>query len=179
VLKDGFVVFLMALIYFALPLFFISQAVQLHWLGQLVDLGLWIRNAAFNDPHEDIRVFLARQAGGFLTNAQTPGLYLAIAAPLFLTGRIRYALTGRVLSFFNLTGNLTLCAQHLGGVLLYLFLSALTQVALGFVGLLFAATGIGVLVSLVLGGAGVWILACLAGNLAAEIHEGGGLGQTR
>jgi hypothetical protein len=171
VLKDGLIVFVMAFIYFAIPLFVISQAVQLHWLGQLVDIGLWIRDAAFNNPHEDARLFLARQAGKLLTNAETPGLYIAVAAPLFLTARIRYALTGRILSFFDLVANVTLCVRHIEGVLLYLFLSLITQVALGFVGLLFAATGIGLLISLFLGGAAVWILAYLAGNLAAEIHE--------
>ncbi len=100
-----------------------------------------------------------------------PTIYLILATPLFLVARLRYALTGKMRSFFNVFGNLMDCFRHIGRILLYVFLAAVTRLAVAAVGGLLAITGIGLMVPLLLGAANVWILAYFAGDLAAAVYE--------
>jgi hypothetical protein len=170
-MRHGFVVFLMTFLYFWIPLAVLAKIFEWNWLLQMWESMIWIWNAVLHRPQEPLLAFLTRQTLKLLANASVPALYVALAVPLFVAARIRYALSGKIRSFFNLLGGVLLILRHLGGMLLYLFLAAVTQTALVILGLLFATTGIGLMVSAILGGAGIWILSYLGGNLAQEVYQ--------
>jgi hypothetical protein len=171
ILKRGLVVLVMACLYFFIPLFIIAKIVEWNWLLQASDFFVWLWNIIRHKPHEAFFPFLARQIVKAAATATAPAIYVAIAAPLFLAARIRYSLYGKASSFFNVFASVWLVIRNLEGVVLCLFWSVLAEVALGFVGLLLAATGIGLPGTVIVGAAGIWILAYSAGSLAAQVYE--------
>ncbi len=171
ILKRGFIVLVMACLYFFIPLFIIAKIVEWNWLLQASDFFVWLWNIIRHKPHESFFPFLARQIVKAAATATAPAIYVAIAAPLFLAARIRYSLYGKSSAFFNVFASAWLVMQNLEGVLLCLFWSVLAEVALGFVGLVLAATGIGLPGTVIVGAAGIWILAYSAGSLGAQVYE--------
>ena len=177
ILKDGFVVTAIAFVYFAIPLVVMAKLLEWSGLEQLRELIVLVWNILLQRPHESMGSFLLKEAFHLLANSTAPVVYLAFATPMFVAARLRYALTGQLRSFFNLLGNLIVCFRHLGGMLLYVFLSTVTSAAIAFLGAILVWTGIGLVVPIVLGAANIWILAYLAGNLAAEMYQQDGIGR--
>lgn len=171
ILTRGFVVMVMMFLYFWIPLLVLAKLLEWNWLIEVWAIALWLWQAFTGKPHDNLFLFLVRQAFRILSNAMIPAIYVAMAAPLFLAARIRYAITGKFGSFFNLFGNISLVFRHLDGILSYLFLALLTRAGLALILMLFASTVVATPVSLLLGGVGVWMLAYIAGNLAGRVCE--------
>jgi FHA domain/Protein of unknown function (DUF4013) len=171
VLKHGFVVMAMVFLYFVIPLAILYKLVEFSWIVEIWHLVVEIWKAITHTNKTPLMASFLGFLLKLLVNSTAPIAYLAIATPLFLIARLRYALTGQVRSFFNLTGNILVCFRHVGEVLLYLFLGVVTRVVLAMILAVVAGTVIGVVIPILLNAANTWVLAYLAGNLAKEMHE--------
>jgi len=176
ILKHGIVVVAAIFLYFIIPLFVISQVVEFSWLAEIWELVIAIWSGLTHTSHSSIVSSVLKLLLKLLANSTAPLVYIIFATPLFLAARLRYALTGQIRSFFNLTGNIAVCFRLIGEILLYLFLGAVTRAAIAFVLALAAGTVIGLLIPLALAGANTWILAFLAANVAKQMHERWGIG---
>lgn len=179
ILKHGFVVAMMAFLYFVIPVAILSKLTEYSWALEIWDTAIEILKVIFHQSKTPLMVTFSKFLLKIATDALAPLIYTAIAAPLFLVARVRYAMTGQVRSFFNLPRNIMTCFRQVGEILLYIFLAVVTRAAIGFLLALVAPTVIGVIIPIALNAANVWILAYLAGNLAREIlnREGTRAGQ--
>ncbi len=163
--KHGIVVVVMALLYFGIPVGIFVWLTEVSFLGQVAQLWALIVDVWHGRPHQTFGAFLLQRAIALITHSAVPGIYVVLAIPMFFVARLRYAISNRLSSFFDLIGNATVCLQHIGQILLYLFFATLIRGTLSFIG----GTLIGTVIPIFLGGASVWILAYVAGQLAAEI----------
>jgi len=177
VLKDGFVVALMSIVYFVIPsllsivlieykLFAVAwNLVKSGWVGFIFNPGKVLWMIAERGALESLL------AAGII-----PVFCLLLAWPFFVVGELHYAITGKIRSFLNVFGNLALLFRHFGGFLSYLFFVFLVRLALyGLSSLLtpvLALTVIFAVVAFVVPPVVAhWITAHLAGTLAREIYD--------
>lgn len=176
ILKHGIVVVIAASVYFIIPLFILSQIIEFSWIEEIREIIVAIWNGLTHSDKASIVSAIWKLFFKLLANSTAPIIYLLVASPLFLVARLRYALTGQVRSFFNLTGNLAVCFRSMGEILLYLFLATITRGAITLILAAVAGTIIGIVVPIALAAANTWILAYLAANVARQMYERDGIG---
>jgi hypothetical protein len=176
----GLIFWIMVVLYFVIPLtllgmIYAAEVAQLsaefdEWLATwFVNLGIQGANALIAVV-TDLRIGLYAQPSfaAFLLDVVerysaviwAPVLYCVLALPLFLAGSVRFAVTGKARSYFQVPHNFRMVVGHLPRflwVLALLFALNLILMSLGIVGALLWLT------------AAVWIAAYLAGNLAGTV----------
>jgi hypothetical protein len=176
----GLIFWLMVVLYFVIPLallgmIYASEVAQLsaafdEWLATwFLNLGIQGANAVIAVA-TDLRIGLYPQPSlvEFFVDAMeryaaviwAPMVYCVLAFPLFLAGSVRFAITGKARSYFQVLHNFRIVVGHLPRflwVLVLLFALNLMLMSVGIIGALLWLT------------AAVWIAAYLAGNLAAAV----------
>jgi hypothetical protein len=163
----------MGLLCFGLPLLIMTQFLALSWLSELREIAMWIWHAIWSGSREVFWTFILRKSALILSHLALPAIYTAAATTVFVAAKVRYALTGRIISFFTLFANVALTFRHLGGVLRCLFLSYVTFLGIGLLSAFLVVTGVGILIDVVLGAAYFWIVAYWEGDLATEMYDAG------
>lgn len=167
----GFVVFVLWILMFVIPLAVIGWLMSWSWLLPIWNTVVLLWKVFWHQPHENIASYLLRNALVFLSDAAVPAVYVAIVAPLFFVGRLRYAITGKGISFFRFFANIGFCLHFIGDVLRYFFFSTLLRFAFAVLAiLLLAIPGFGQLLPFVLGGVAMWMRAFWAGSLACKMR---------
>jgi len=177
VVKDGITVAVMSILFFVVPsLIFLTlaQFKLFELVMQLAKYG-WI-DLLFN-PGKVLWMVAEKGAIEYLLEVGIISTVCTLAAwPFFVIGELRFALTGKILSFFNLFGNINLMFRHLRGLVSYLFLVLSLRLALYTLSIILtSALVVTVVLALVTFIAppviAHLISARLAGTLAREMHE--------
>ena len=170
-MAKGFVVFVLGILLLILPLLLIGWLMSWSWLLPIWDTVVLLWKAFWHQAHEKIASYLLRNALVFLSDAAAPTVFVALAAPLFFVGRLRYAITGEMRSFFRLFANTRFCLRFIGDILLYFFLSMVLRFAFLVLAILLLAIPVfGQLLPFVLGGVATWMRAYWAGGLACKMR---------
>ena len=170
ILMKGLFTYLMFFAYLVIPLIIIAKLVAFNWIVEIVHVGNFVIDNWFRHvEHRDPREFLMGELAKAVTGAQAPAIYAALATPLFIMAQIRYAITGRIGALFNVPRNAFACIRYCPSLLRFMLLSIIMQTCVVIAGAVVATTVVGVLLTFVVWGSGVWMWAYLAGDLALEV----------
>lgn len=184
-LKNGFIVSVAGALYFiAVPfvLGFLVQALLVMVNVQKFRAGgawQWVSN-----PHQAF-VWTMEQGGlEWLLTVILP-LSLLIGLPLFLAALVRFGITGKLRSFFNIFGNIFLLIRYMGDFLVFAFFVGVTLMVLGVIPTVITVFGLATvflalpfvtayfILSVVPVTVAIWITAYLAGTLSRDICDHG------
>lgn len=166
---EGFVLGLMWLGYFVIPLILMKAWAAEEWDARIQELIQWVFNVILSRPHEAFSDITGRMASLYVTEHVGPLILVALAIPLFAAAEVRYALTKHLWSFFNVPGNALLLLTHLGGFLRLAFFSLMALIA----GI--ALVAVLPFMAIPATAAFLWVVAYLQGGLAMQICEKGRL----
>ena len=170
IFKYGFVIIFFALFYFALPLTIMSWVLGLTWLQTTWTFLIAIWDLFWHKQSQSLISLIITYIIKIVSDSAAPILYMAVAVPMFLTARIRYALTGQLRSFVKLYANLAFCIRHVGNILLYFFLSSVLRIVIILLSSVFLAVPfLGQVLPVALVAMGISIRAYWAGDLAQKM----------
>jgi len=169
--KVGVVVLVMGFVYLVLPGMVASWILQVLWwehLSQILHLlSGWVTGHAPPNFGNSLR----NNVLDMISDASAQFVFGLIAIPLFIIARIRYAVTGRISSFFRLFSNIWLSFMNIANLLVYFFVACLLLVAINFLNGLLLFTVIGLVIPIVLSGVNIWMLTYFAAPIARCVLE--------
>ncbi len=167
---DGLTVAAFFCLYIAIPVTIGWIATSLGALSFVVPLLHWSWDYLHNRATVPIADMLGSILVNYLIHRALVLLYLVLAWPLFTAAGIRFVLTRKTASFFELPSCFDILFHNFGAILKFLILSALVSVAVAVADAIAAPTGIGLPLAIPIGAAGVWSITYLFANLAAKVQ---------
>lgn len=169
---DGVVLWIIKGLYW-LPLVLVTAIFRLRYLEATLTILGWIYNTIIlKNSSTSFSELLMQMGFALATTFVLPVFYIVVTYPMYQVAVIRYAITGRISSFFQVFANLKLFVKHFSTMLALFFYDFIIRAILTFVGGVFAATFIGlILVPTILGPVSEWAIGYLLGTAAARLHR--------
>ena len=179
--KDGLIVGVMAILYFLVPIFLILFFCEYEVLakGLVLLKGGWI--GIIFSPYRTIRAMAEQGAFQYILDiGVVPTICAIIAWPLFILGELRYSITGKIRSFFNLFGNIGLGFRYFGDLFVYALSVFMIRIALYLLPAIFATllgstvflAPVAIVLLVVPVAIAHWVVAHLAGTLGRVVCDG-------
>ena len=172
--RRGFVICVFWQIYFTIPIFIIAFFFERTWLQLTWQLILNIWHIFTHQSQQSLATVFITYLLKLLSDAFAAVAYAAVASPMFLIARLRYAVTDRAGSFFRLIGNAAFFLFHPGEVLFYFFKSSCLRIVMLFLaGLLVSIPLLGQIATIILAAVGIWMRGYWAGAIATDMVPSG------
>jgi hypothetical protein len=180
-LAHGILYWLMFVLYLAVPIWLLGAILTAetaiimqefnHWATASIEnsaitaanvvLGLGVLDQIALIPQQDLLSLLEHWAAVYTAGFVAPAIWVVFALPVFVAATIRFAVTGKLGSYFRPFANTGFVLSHFVG---FMWLFAVT-IALNLLFLLIPVVGWILWLTM-----GVWIIAYYAGNLANKLH---------
>ncbi len=141
---DGAILWTMTLIYTVVPFLIIMAAGQ-GVLTSLLEILRWFQAAATGAQTIAFKELLSQEGGRLAGRLAIEAVYFVVAWPIYRAGMIRYAATGRILSFFRILANARFVATNLKEFVKMALYVIPTWIVIAGLSAMFSATGFGAL----------------------------------